>query len=287
MAFILWATGYFVYCQNIPYNKPIGKFLADSITLGETVDYSIVFKHDAKQEVFFPEKNYNFSPFELVDKVYFPTKTSGQLSVDSAIYRLRTFNIASYQSLSLPIYLLKNADSITVYPLSDSVKRISETKGDLKNLTVMDKPELLPMKNKINVLMVMLQIVTMVLVALIWWLVFGKIVKAQFRLLGMYRRHTDFSNNFNKNTKTPNKANLEKALIVWKNYVGKLKKMEFNTMTSAEIVKNITNIGLSDALSEIDKTIYGNEISENITPAIQFLKKTADQIYINSKKENN
>lgn len=265
--------------------KPIGKFLSDSIHLGEIVNYSLVFRHNSKQEVFFTDKGYNYSPFELVEKVYFPTSTKNGISIDSAIYQLRTFNIEKIQTISIPVYIRIKKDSILNFPIKDSINIVEEIKGSLTNLSLKGKAILIPMKVKINIIDLFLKIGIFAIVFTIWWLLFGKTIKSQLKILSIYRRHNEFKSLFKKYAKTINKTNLEKALAVWKKYVGRLQNKSFLTMTTPEIIETIPNENLAEALSEIDKSIYGSNVSDKINNSFETLIDLADHFYTLRKKE--
>jgi hypothetical protein len=277
----------FSFGATLKAQKPIGQFNNDSIKIGEIVTYSLEFKHNSKQDLVFPDINFNYAPFELVDKTYFPTKSYKGTSLDSAVYHLRTFNIGEFQNLALPVFVLKNGDSTAIYSSKDSVYIKQQISGDVKGIKLKSESTFIPMKAKQNILFIFLQIATVLLVAFIWWLFFGKIIRRQFKLLSIYRRHLDFKNTFNRYVKNINKTNIEKTLILWKKYMGSLKKQPFNTMTTPEIIQNIPLENLSEALRIIDSSIYGNVIAENINDSIKILSQLADKQYIIKKIEIN
>src|SRR5688500_10227732 len=89
--------------QSPAANLPQGLFQEDSVKLGQQVNYLFFHRHSATEEIIFPDSTYNFSPFELVSRQYFPTRTKGGWSHDSVVYTLRTFDIAPVQTLALPV----------------------------------------------------------------------------------------------------------------------------------------------------------------------------------------
>jgi hypothetical protein len=264
--------------------KPIGKFLLDSTSLGEITSYSIVYKHDAKQEVFFTDKTFNYEPFKLVDKVYFPTETKNGISKDSAVYLLRTFSIEPIQYISLPIFLKKGIDSSIVYSAKDSITLKTQIGGNFEKLQLKDKAELVQMKSKVDIFKLFLQLGLISFFTFLWWLVFGNTIKSQINVFSAYRSHNEFEKQFNKYTNTINKANLVKALDHWKKYMGKLYQKSFKTMTTPEIINEIPNENLEEALREIDKSIYGTVISDKIQDAFGTLKDLSNEKYKLKKK---
>lgn len=265
--------------------RPFGNFMEDSIKIGEIVNYYFVYKHDSKQEVFFPDKSYNFAPFELVEKTYFPTKTIKGISTDSAIYKLRTFSIDTLQFLSLPVYIFTKKDSAQIFSKKDTLFVNLGIKTIPKMVKLSDKPFLIPMKIRVNLVFLFLQIATIIIAIFIWWLLFGKIVWAQLKIFTNYRRHIDFKNSFRKNTKTVSKINIENAVNIWKKYMGRLQKRSFVSLTTPEILENIPSQSLEDALKEIDKYIYGNAVTTNLSSAFDTLLNIADTYYSVRKRE--
>ena len=87
--------------------RPVGSFNADTIKIGVPFTYTLVHRHAAKLEVILPGTNYNFSPFELVRKDFYPTYTQNGISIDSAVYTLRTFDTKAIQSIALPVFVLQ------------------------------------------------------------------------------------------------------------------------------------------------------------------------------------
>ena len=54
--------------QETPFRIK-GKFLEDSVVIGQPVHYSLYVSHPKAQEVFFPNANQNFGAFETVKKI--------------------------------------------------------------------------------------------------------------------------------------------------------------------------------------------------------------------------
>jgi hypothetical protein len=278
--FLLLTTN--LLCQT---QKPKGVFLADSIHLGEIVGYSFVFKHLAKKEVFFAEKNYNFSPFELVDKIYFPSKTVNGITTDSAIYQLRTFDLDKVQRLKLPVFVRSKNDSIVLFSVADSVKLSVENTEMGKKNELKYYQKIIPFKSKINILELFLKIASFFILAAIWWVIFGEIVKKQIKLLVKYRAHRDFKGQYLKLTKAVNRPNSIKAVNLWKKYVGKLIGQSFKSFTTTEIIENLPEHSIEGALKEIDKYIYGTGPAENLSNNFITLYEVADYQYSKSKSE--
>ncbi|MDX5345971.1 MAG: hypothetical protein LPK19_01880, partial [Hymenobacteraceae bacterium] len=111
----------FLAPAQVTQPAPRGYFLQDSVKIGTWLEYVLVYRHPLTQEVIFPDTTYNFAPFELVKKTYYPTSSDSIKSTDSTVYILRTFETDKVQKLSLPVYILRGRDTLTLYTSTDSV----------------------------------------------------------------------------------------------------------------------------------------------------------------------
>ena len=100
---------------------PEGVFLTDSIEIGKPVLFSLRFVHPAQREVFFPDSTFNFGTFQVVSQQNFPSKTNTIGTLDSTIYELISFDVASIQILSVPVYLYDGKDSTALLTKPDSI----------------------------------------------------------------------------------------------------------------------------------------------------------------------
>jgi hypothetical protein len=263
---------------------PQGRFLAESISVGLPVKYALSFKHHAKAEVFFPDTTYNFKPFRCIERAYFTTKTDEKGSLDSVVYTLVSFEINPIQHLSLPIYIQTTKDCTAYYTEIDSVKMRQMVKNPLIEVKFRSATNVLPLVQEINYPLILLGIlITIVLGVVINWL-FGETINRQLNLLKLLQRHADFNRSFQRIAKDALGGktvheNLEKALILWKQYIERLEQKPYSSMTTREITDNIPNEDLAEALKEIDLTIYGGTPSSNIIKALDSLKKIANMLY--------
>lgn len=82
---------------------PKGFFQQDSVQIAP-FNFSLSLSYNADEQVLFPDSNYNYKPFELIGKNYFPTKTVNGISKDCVVYIFDTFKTDSIQKLSLPVF---------------------------------------------------------------------------------------------------------------------------------------------------------------------------------------
>lgn len=101
--------------------KPKGVFLQDSLSVGKPISFSLSYWHHPSQDVFFPDSTYDFSPFRFVSETFITTKTLGGRSLDSVVYSLVSYEIDSIQRLRLPVFILREGDSLKLFGEADSV----------------------------------------------------------------------------------------------------------------------------------------------------------------------
>jgi hypothetical protein len=64
----------------------------------------------------------------------------------------------------------------------------------------------------------------------------------------------------------------EKAIIIWKNYLERLEKKPFATYTTREIMDNMPDDELADALKNMDGIVYGQGRSGNMETYLEVLE---------------
>jgi hypothetical protein len=265
---------------------PKGQFLQDSIKIGKPFQYALSYRHNAALDVIFPDTSYNFKPFEIKTRQYFPTATDERGSLDSVVYTLVSFDVHKVQALSLPIFIHTPKDCTAVFSNADSVllKEMVSGKTDSVALKTDNKIYYLPQEP--NYPLFLLGFLGFwVIFGLVYWLLGDTIAKQWQRYL-LWRRHTDFNNTFQKyerNVARQQKGveNVQNALLLWRNFLERLEKKPFTTFTTRELVEELQDERLSDALNTIDATVYGGNIAPNISEALKVLKELATRMYRN------
>ena len=265
--------------------KPTGTFLTDTIEVGTPFSYAFSLLHDSETDVFFPDSTFDFSPFTLVDQEYFTTRTDTLGSLDSTIYRLVTFDVATAQTLRLPVYLLAARDCTTVYADADTIHLRSSLPASARLDTLRLHPEtgvaLLRRQFNYPVFIAFLLSVGLLSLAVYW--LFGREIIRQWRIFQLQRRHRDFVRTFTRLNRTARERDstqeAEKAVVVWKVYLEEIENKPFATYTTREIVDNIPDEALEDALKTMDRIIYGQVKSKKMEPSLEVLKHVAQRIY--------
>ena len=268
------------------WTPPKGKFLNDSVKVGLPVKYALSYRHKATADIFFPDSSYNFAPFELVKREYFNTTTDKNGSLDSVVYTLISFEVTPVQELSLPVYVRTKLDCTRVFSPMDYVvlNSVINPKANIDTLSLKKDTRLVLIKQQTNFSLIFLIIIgVLALSGVIFWF-FGKPIKRQIRLFNFRRRYDDFQKLFQRLSRGTDDSkkrleNIEKAVVLWKKYIERLENKPFTTFTTKEILDNLKDIRLSDALREIDATVYGGVYSNKTIASLQVLQELADGLY--------
>ncbi|GHA59960.1 Asp23/Gls24 family envelope stress response protein [Pontibacter akesuensis] len=265
----------------------MGIFSKDTLKIGEQVQYILVHKHPAEQEVILPSDKYDFSPFELVRKAFFPTSTSGDTSTDSAVYTLRTFATYSNQQLALPVYVLHQQDTLEIFAPSRAVHLRQLVQEVKEPLQLKANLKLAPVEKRFNWPELLLWVLAILTFLSLIWLVFGQSIRRRYKLYQLKKDNVYFSSRFNAHKdrfeKTGALISIEKGVSLWKNYLTKLEDSAINSFTTKEIVEFYNNDEeINTALRICDKAIYGNLQSEfegEANLALSMLRRVAKDRY--------
>lgn len=264
--------------------KPQGRFLTDSVSIGVPVRFVLSYRHKPDLDVFFPDTSHAFKPFQYVSRDFFATQTDARGSLDSVVYTLVSFEINPVQKLQLPVYLRNTRDCTVVYSNADSLflREMIRTE-ELGGMKFQSETRLLPLAQETNYPLILLSLIgVFVLAALLnWW--FGDTFQRWFLVLKLIRKHAEFVRNFQRFERGVSSKvltdSVEKAVILWKNYLERLEHKPFTSFTTREIIENIPNESLGESLREIDMTIYGGTTSVKTATSLAVLKEVAEEFY--------
>lgn len=271
------------YClllNNTYAQKPVGRFLTDSVELGRPFDYALSYYHSPADEVFFPDTTYNFYPFEMVRRNYFTTKTTNNRSLDSVVYTLVTFDISKTQKFNLPVYLLGKRDCTTVFAALDSVFLKEMIKTETDSLMLKTDIRLMPLDQQINYPKILGYLLGFFGILGMIYAFFGKRIEKQYRLFLFGRRHKDFISAYKKITRaTLDSNNIGRALVMWKEHLEWLENRPYTSYTSKEIINRLPGESLEESLHDIDTAIYGGILSTHMPVAMNVLLEKAVELY--------
>jgi hypothetical protein len=267
--------------------KVTGRFLQDSVRLGQPVSFYLAAYYPATTTVLFPDSTFSFAPFEFQKKSFVPTSTKQGYSYDSVIYTLLTFEIDSLQYLQLPLFVVNEKDCVVVSSPIDTLlfSRLVKTLPDSVQLAKV------PLKTNTNYLKVswllnypiLLLFAGIVLVLLIaGWIIFGKRIKKYFRVKKLTKNHQAFvlqlSNATEKLQVNFSPQATESALLLWKKYLENLIGMPYTKFTTKEINELEKDERMILSLAAIDRMIYANQ-PDRIDHFVNLKSYSEDQFY--------
>ncbi len=262
---------------------PTGKFLSDSARIGLPVQYTLSLRHPPELQVIFPDSGYYFAPFEWSSKQYFPTRTDARGSIDSVVYTFTTFNINPVQKLQLPVFLVHQRDCTAVFATMDSVFVTQLIQQSPKFLSPKVNIQYVPVRETLDYRYILIVAAISGLVLLVFYLLFGRQIKRQYRLYRLWMEHRSFVSAYDKSRRRVRQqkeaAAVEHTIVLWKRYMQELHEKPYSSYTTKEIIEVIPNAKLADSLQTADRAIYGNTIPDEIYTALRTLQATAENFY--------
>ena len=271
--------------------KVEANFIEDSIQIGNIVSYNLNVSYPNNIEVLLPDSNYNYSPFEYINKSYSSTINDSIYNYDEVTYKFTSFNLDSIQFLKLPVFIINSNDSLIMYSnkdsiflmefikeLSDSLNLKSNTKFSFVDLAI-DYPFL----SKI--------ISFLIIFTITFYLLFRKKINKYFKTKYTKKEYNTFINKIEKlNDEIQKDFKIEKIelfLLLWKRYNEKVSKYPYSSLTTSEIIHlGIVN-DIKENLNSLDNTIYGNKKITDFKKNFIMLKKHSTKIFNNKLKEIN
>jgi hypothetical protein len=269
---------------------PTGRFLRAAVEVGQPLDYELSYRHDPRQEVVFPDSLAEFGSFEYVGRSWLPTRTQNGQSLDRAVYHLRTFSLAAVQRLQLPVLVLRGAqDTLRLLPAPAQVqlRRVAPllAEGTLPTLRPDFRPELLaPAFNYPFWLAGLAGLAGLVGAALG---LFGRRWRGRYTLYKRRKNHVYFLAQFARHAErfalSRSAPVVERAVVLWKNYLSSLEDTNLNSLTTKELAEHFDNDeDVRRALRATDRVVYGNLLSEDareVDAAFQRLLTFAERQY--------
>ena len=270
--------------------RPKAKFVKKSAKVGQPILYSLSFRHNPNQVVIFPDTLHDFNGFDCLGLNWFPTRTDSLGSLDSIVYTLQTFRLATEQTLSLPVYVMDGTDSIVLRSNLDTLylhRLIPENPADS---TYKADDLIIPVEPWINYPYWIIGSGLATIILLLLNTLLGRPFQKAIGLLDLYRRHLAFITNFDRLSRQSLRQQSPKlageALIDWKGYLQKLKGIPFSTFSTKEMANHLKDELLLDTLRQLDRCVYGgmkNELNDNIfrvlrITALRFYKERQQEI---------
>jgi hypothetical protein len=270
----------------------IGRFEKDTVKLGEPIEYYVIAKYPSQWQVLLPDSTFSFTPFDFQKKIYFPTRTRNNISTDSVLFLLNTFEIDSIQTLKVAAFVVLPNDC-TVYESNIDTVFFKQLVSHLPDSLAADQ---LPLKTNtaynpvswlFNYPFFSIVVGVLVLILIVTWVIFGKKIKRHFTLKRLTKKHLDFIQRFDsamerlKSGFTPESA--ERSVVIWKNYMEDLVTKPYTKSTTRELKEMEKNEILVSALHTIDRSIYGSMPPDSLDSFVNL--KEFSQMQFNKKLE--
>jgi hypothetical protein len=244
-----------------------GRFSTDSVKLGEPIFYSLSVKYPRHWQVLLPDSTFNFSPFEFQKKIFFQTHTRQDISFDSVVYRLATYEVDSIQTLKLPAFVVQARDCTVYESHADTVyfkHLVAHVPDSLaaEQLPLKANTNYNPVSWMFNYPLFSIAAASLLVVAVVIWLVFGKKIRKYFLIRRLSKKHREFIERFDQameKMKTGFSAEMaERSVVLWKKYMEDLLARPYTKYTTRELRALEKDDALNASLHAIDRAIYGH-----------------------------
>lgn len=287
---LLLLPGLAVAQTAAPLPIPRGRFLKQTTLVGEPLDYELRYAHAPDLEVVFPDSLGKFGPFEYAGKTFYPTRTRRGVSLDRAVYHLRTFRLDSVQTLALPVAVLQGPDTLSILPPPSRV-RLLRTAAPQPTATALPALRqnlvLVPVEPIFNYPYWLAGALALLLLAAGGAALFRRRLGRRYSAYKRRKNHGYFLAQFARHVErfelSRSATNVERAVVLWKNYLAGLENSSLTSFTTREIVAYFENDSdVRKALNATDKVIYGNvqtEEAAEVDRAFQRLRGFAERRY--------
>ena len=260
-----------------------GRFIEKQTKVGTPVHYILKLKHDPDLEVVFPDSTYDFTPFELLDKEPFPTKTDSTGSMDSVVYTVSTFETDARQGLRLPVFIADpraEDGRRPLYPRADSIDIVPLVQSLPDSVSMIENTQVADVKEEFNYPYLLIGAGVAIVLGIVVYFVFGNKVRQFFLLKNLKKEHEAFVSSFQRYSEGSS-PNVEKAISIWKRHAGLLLEEPMASYTTKEISRKISNIpdSVLTALRKADQAIYAGLDEEDLLGNLRELRAFAEQAY--------
>lgn len=269
---------------------PVGRFARAVVEVGQPIDYELRYRHAPGAEVIFPDSLADFGLFEYGGRTWRPTLTTHGQSLDVAVYHLRTFALDPVQRLQLPVLVLRGPrDTLRLLPPAVAV-RLHRTAPALppgrRGLPMLRGGyQQLPLAPAFNYPFWLAGLGGLLLLAGGAWAVGGRRALQRYARYKRRKNHVYFlaqlARYAERFTLSRSAAQVERAVVLWKNYLSSLEKTNLASLTTSELVAHFDNDeDVRRALRATDRVVYGNLLSEDareVDAAFQRLRRFAER----------
>ena len=283
---LFFLQSFIVQSQEI---KVKGNFLEDSTEIGNIISYNLKISYPKYLEIIVSDSNYNYEPFEFVNKTFIPTISDSLYNYDSIIFKLTSYNIDKTQFLKLPVFLINSKDSTLIYSNVDSI-RINEFITELSDsLSTKSNTNFSFVNIEFNYPLFYYISISITLILVILYIIFRKKIIIYFKTRFLQNEYNNYiirmEKSYNEIIIEFNRKKLEKLFLIWKRYNEKISDFPYSSLTTYEIIKLGVAKDLSKILQSIDKVIYSNYNLDNFKENFKQLINHSLKLYDNKLKE--
>ena len=273
-----------------PAPAPQGHFSRAVVEVGQPLDYELRYQHGAGLEVVFPDSLADFGTFEYAGRNWQPTRTANGRSLDVVTYHLRTFALDSVQRLQLPVLVLRAAaDTLRLLP-APAVVRLHRTApqppaGSTRLPLLREGYQSLVLAPAFNYPFWLAGLAGLLLLGGGAWAVAGRRWRQRYAQYKRRKNHAYFlaqlARHAERFTLSRSAAVVERAVVLWKNYLSSLESNNLASLTTSELVAHFhDDDDVRRALRATDRVVYGNLLSEDaheVDAAFQRLRAFAER----------
>jgi hypothetical protein len=271
---------FFFSFLNINGQNPRLQIINKEVSIGEDFKVSLTYTHPPEKDVFFPNTAAYFEPFEWRKTDFFPTKSQDTLSTDSLVYTLRLFNTDKFQSLELPIWVLVGRDSVTYMSNRDTLV-LNEflSIDEIKDAQMESSTSYLNQNKSIGSTVTFKVILAIIAFIGLVILFFRNKIEQKLEYFKFQKRQKDFLSVFRKLMKSGEETEtLQKIMSTWREQMTWIEGKPYDTLSSIEIEK-IAGANVSQAIREIESSLFGGQKSDRIPLALQILFDKTKELY--------
>lgn len=269
-----------IFCQEL---KVSGGFLTDSLQVGEEISYWMTAEYPENFQLIFPDSTFDFSPFEYLDKDYFPSQKRDQQIFDSAVFKLQTFEIDKVQRLSLPAVALSKGDSSLIFSSIDSIflEELAPVVTDSTKLIT--DTSYSTVSRAFNFPLMWYVAAGVLILALTLFLLFGKKIGRYWKLRRLKKEYSNFAEYITRQIRhlqrDPAPRLAEETISEWKRFIERLEKKPFRRLTTREILMDQSAKELTEPLKNIDKCVYGGIVDQELFKEFQAIEDFTQHRY--------
>lgn len=265
-----------------------GYFDTEQAMLGEKIPYTLTAKYPRTWQVLFPDSLYDFSPFELLEKRSFPTRSDEKYSRDSAIYYLATYELDSIQSLSLPVFQLVKADSIYHFAGDDQISLVTQISVLPDSLNLKESAYYQNVKKEFNYPYFITGLIALLVIVITLLLIFGKGLKTRYKIWRLQKAYKNFEKQMQEAPiwieQSPESGTL-RLLQTWKMLMKRVNDQDYEQKTTKEILQIHDNQTLARCLQTYDRCIYGGITDPTpLLESLDFLADFSQDLYLHKIK---